>query len=640
LGNGLIDNGLHKQELPMPHQSRSSLPAKPHLTLQIGITGHRPAGLVAAEPAVLQQRLEKILHNLKQAYLDIADGATAQSLFAASGPLPPRLLSPLAEGADQLAARSALVNGYELHCPLPFTRQTYATDFHDAPPSLEAYQTLLGKAKRILELDGCRSQPETAYREVGYFVLRHSDILLAVWNGVEDDHSPGTAGMVKAALEQGKPVIWIDAVAPHHVQIYHQQLHGGQWQPGGLDTDSLRAMLEKILLPQIATETASDEPAFWRRWKNANLAQNVYFSHHQPRRGRLSTVYRALFNLLGRGRLLGWIGNPYPVIAHQQWLTIFNASQPELKLDSQTARHFEHADALASYYADQYRGTFVISYWLGALAVAFALLGAPFAYAGEQGIGFAVAELLTIAGIIFLIMRGGVMALHTRWLDFRLVAERLRQHLFLAPVCAVSQWSLPAYHSHGDSSLQWIDWLLRSIIRAEGMPTASFGPEYRLCYASFLQKMIDDQYLYHRNNADRNKNIAEVLHGFKWLLLSAIIFACLLHIAGHSELLASHLHRHINQERLAYFTTLIAAIFPACGAAVAGILGQGEFERIAQRSEGMAVHLAKLSRELKADHNGSISELSRHAQEAIEIMSQELFDWRVIFRAKPLEQHA
>lgn len=85
--------------------------------------------------------------------------------------------------------------------------------------------------------------------------------------------------------------------------------------------------------------------------------------------------------------------------------------------------------------------------------------------------------------------------------------------------------------------------------------------------------------------------------------------------------------------------TISATFLPALGATVAGILSQGEFERIAHRSKGMAGRLDQIKDRL--DKPTLAAELLvEQANQAIVIMSQELSDWRIIFRAKPLEIHA
>src|SRR5512135_247682 len=81
------------------------------LPLILGITGHRD--LRPEDGADLEARVRAILEDLRKRYRDT----------------PLVLLSPLAEGADRLAARVALDCGTRLIVPLPMSQDLYETDF-------------------------------------------------------------------------------------------------------------------------------------------------------------------------------------------------------------------------------------------------------------------------------------------------------------------------------------------------------------------------------------------------------------------------------------------------------------------------------------------------------------------------------
>lgn len=139
-----------------------------------------------------------------------------------------------------------------------------------------------------------------------------------------------------------------------------------------------------------------------------------------------------------------------------------------------------------------------------------------------------------------------------------------------------------------------------------------------------------------------SKNIAESIHLIDRILIVLISVACIVHIAEH----ALSLHYH----GLADLAVIAAAVLPAFGATAHGLFSYGEFKRIAGRSEGMQKQLEGIanaliedttlpfSRQLDRSKNYfSIAEIENLADLSIDIMSRELSDWRVIFRAKPLE---
>ncbi len=173
--------------------------------LRIGVTGHRPSGLTGADLATLRGRVREVLALAR-------DSAGARDL---------EIMSPLAEGADQVVARAALAAGLTLICPLPFDRDTYAADFSTASSRAE-YRALLTAAVCVVELDGLRTTPkvtEAGYAAVGAWMLDHCDVMLAIWDGGPPRGAGGTGQVVQEALDRRIPVVRIDARRPHDVQV-------------------------------------------------------------------------------------------------------------------------------------------------------------------------------------------------------------------------------------------------------------------------------------------------------------------------------------------------------------------------------------------------------------------------------------
>src|SRR3954467_2432620 len=91
------------------------VPPRPRLTFSVGVTGHR--NLQPAAAAKLAHTIDDLLGRLAGLVAEV-QAANA----AAFAPDPPQLflLSQLAAGADQIAARAALARGYGLRAALPF----------------------------------------------------------------------------------------------------------------------------------------------------------------------------------------------------------------------------------------------------------------------------------------------------------------------------------------------------------------------------------------------------------------------------------------------------------------------------------------------------------------------------------------
>jgi hypothetical protein len=108
--------------------------------------------------------------------------------------------------------------------PLPFAQAEY--DEKDFPNSIDEFRQLLHSARRggagasqVVELDGTRGRQDESYFEAGRFVLRHSDLLLAIWDGDPETGVGGTGQVIRMARTYGVPVVWIDSAVPHERRI-------------------------------------------------------------------------------------------------------------------------------------------------------------------------------------------------------------------------------------------------------------------------------------------------------------------------------------------------------------------------------------------------------------------------------------
>lgn len=156
---------------------------------RIGVTGHRKLADAAAIEAGVDAALAAIEARFPQE--------------------PLRILSSLAEGADRLVARRVLSRpGARLVAVLPLPRLDYMTDF-ESQQSREEFLALLGEAEAVIEMPATDSRTE-AYERAGRYVVEHSDVLVAVWDGLPASGRGGTAEMVAWARGLGKTVcrVW------------------------------------------------------------------------------------------------------------------------------------------------------------------------------------------------------------------------------------------------------------------------------------------------------------------------------------------------------------------------------------------------------------------------------------------------
>lgn len=172
----------------------------------MGITGHRWNKIPTAAAARITEQLSSVF-----AVIDLSMKGGQRSASAAQAPAV-RLVSGLAEGADQLAIASR-PDGWVLHAILPFPRARYLEDFAPARATggvdrRSAFEAALAQARSIVELPDS-DDAVRGYERAGEALLQESDLLVAVWDGQAAAGRGGTEVVVTRALSLGMPVVWI-----------------------------------------------------------------------------------------------------------------------------------------------------------------------------------------------------------------------------------------------------------------------------------------------------------------------------------------------------------------------------------------------------------------------------------------------
>lgn len=158
--------------------------------IRIGVTGHR----ILAELDKIEAGVEKALRWIQQTFPD----------------QPMTVISALAEGADRIVARMALDQANsKLIVPLPLSKSDYINDF-ESPDSRDEFLSLLDRAQEVIEMEPVATRDE-AYEVVGDYVLRHSDVLVTIWDGQDAQGRGGTGAIVRRARANGLPIAWVHA---------------------------------------------------------------------------------------------------------------------------------------------------------------------------------------------------------------------------------------------------------------------------------------------------------------------------------------------------------------------------------------------------------------------------------------------
>ena len=626
-------------------------PPKARLAFRVGISGHRPNRLKNASLPMLSALLRDVLSSVRNTVGLFQEDHP--SLYRDSPPLL-RAISSLAEGTDRILAEEAISLGFELCCPLPFAQEEFELDFRPGEAleeaSLGRFRSLLDRARRgpglvTFALKADRFDVGGAYRAASRVLLNQSDLLVVVWDGGDAAGKGGTADTLKEAMAFRIPVLWIDAFAPHAWCILEAEkdlpiFHDGERCCPASHSLSISEAIRDVVRTTIEFIPPPTEPRGNRRLPSTEL-QEDFFLERKPK-WNFALVWKFFRDALGSGRLsIQHLRVPdFEAAVDRDWPV--EPSSPAGKvarwINGCLRSHYAWADKLADYYADAYRSAFVLSYPLAALAVIFALIPVAahgaFLSASFQN-GFVFGELGLILIVLFLFYRGRKRRWHDRWMDYRLLAELVRELRFLIPLGGGRPFPRQPVHleTYGHPARTWMFWHMRAIAREVGIPDVTIDDAYLRECLIYLRDVISGQVHFHEENWRRSEKIEHRLHRGAMILLFATAICIAAHFLPGGESLKAWL-------------IIGTAGFPAMGAALAGILNQGEFARLARRSRAMSERLERLADEIRAALTSfssaadaarpTISDVSPLAIRAAEFMVDEVLDWRVVFLDRPL----
>ncbi len=601
-----------------PTSARVKPPGPPPVpfVLSVGITGHRADVLPPGSLPILHSRIRDVLERIEQSGRDLL--LAEQDCF---GPTPTamRFVSPIADGADQIAAEIALDLGWELHAIVPFERSVYRDSLAN-DEGRARYDALLARASRVLELPGDPEDGLDAYVMTGRATVAHCDVLIAVWDGLPPRGRGGTGEVVQLALTRGTAII--------HVPL----------APGG-DTRILWSAFDPVVL------TVADDPSVARPLERGDVDKLLrgllmgppdeveqgflrQFLRERSPRLRARLEYSLLLTATGVRRFRARDLTPGYAVAQirDEWARYragcaeaHNINAPIGSLEDA----YSWADRLATHFAQTYRSGHIFNFVLGGVAVC---LGLSAFMAPHLKFEFAAFELLITFAIIINAAVGSRHQWHRRWLDYRQLAERLR------PMRSLKMLGIAAPDPPGTSTnpvpLRWIDWYASGVWRAMGCPAGVIDRE---CAArlgvAIAEHEVAPQVEYHTRNARQINLLDHRLGQIGMVLFAATLIVSVATIIGLA-MNAAFVNTYGN------WFTLVSAGFPALGTAVFGIRFQGDFGGDALRSLATAGTLRQIDGELRKDV--TLTRAADLAEQSARIMLADLDEWRLVNQQRDL----
>lgn len=661
----------------------------PRLTLRVGITGKRaiPAGLRDAIRAAIDDVFDALARFLVQSQ------ARHRGVWADAPPLL-RIVSGLAEGADQISAQVALARReraftegkaeVRIAAILPFPRAQYVEDFRNDPNTgtertaaafadiTSQFQQLLREASQeaVLEIDDEASHQDHAF---GYAALRdtlldHSDVLIAV----SDDKDGGTGGTVdvmRIAMREQVPVIKIATVSGEAHLMQAPDPDAVDQTPTESDAIApdrpLPAALERALKLSLEPPSApSHEPHHGPRSGRKQLEQYLEEDFQPAWFGRLFRAFRdaltvpqpgawpaglsAFVNALCSYRL----ETPAEKVAALSASSALSSSVPRDGSGKFARVHITRqawADALSIRYADATRSSYVAIAFLGAMAVLVGLL-ALFPQ-GETAAVLTKITALIIEGAILIIV--GIFffgpAHHGRWhervVEYRALAELLRHQRFVYTLGASDRLERTADRTWREPDA-WVGWYVRATMRELGFPGVVLSADYRRRIMElFRREEVEAQRAYNNAVAARFTTIDERLGRLvEWAWRATIYLAIGGALLLGALFLFEHNHwpGHAGAEELLHIAkpalTLLMAFIPACVAAIHGIRFQMEFRNTAERAATTERELGQIAQKLEGMGPAPGRRYSLfYVRAANAAMSADLAGWSNVYRGKSPE---
>jgi len=407
--------------------------------LTLGVTAHRD--LRGDEQPGIEKKFESLFQSLEQRYPD----------------LPLRLITPLADGGDRIAARVARARGIELVVPLPFAIEEYEKDFSRS--SRKEFRSLLDGALVIDlsllpdHMEAARPDRDQGYARAGVWTSDHCHILVAIWDGRPSYSRGGTADVVDyhqfgvMSSECGgtdkRDSVDLRGLAPDDSDlIFH--IVCSRNRPNGQPAEGLEPGSSRWLITNPQRSTVADIPVR----QHTMFRRIASFNRDQQKLRPDSSLER---------RLPGWRNEL--------------AKSPDLRL---TATYFSRADLLAARFRRRYRLALAAVYLLAALMgvafIAYADLNRPSMIAAYLALFF-------VGWVVYRLAEWREW--HRKFLDYRALAEGLRVQFYWRMAGVSGQFrndfASDNFLQKQDLEIGWI----RNVMRYAGTPLTTPGDDRR-----------------------------------------------------------------------------------------------------------------------------------------------------------------
>jgi hypothetical protein len=465
-------------------------------------------------------------------------------------------ISALAEGADRIGAREVLRR--EVPSALEVVLPFPSLEYMNdfqESDSQDEFLSLMKCANKVTIVENTSSK-EDAYQKASYQIVKSCDILVAVWNGLPAVGKGGTAETVDFARFLGKTIFWIHADTGKIIREKCQ--------------DDLSKSLEKL-------------NKFNKERINDSAIAEKY--NDQYKRVHANAVNSGLVTKL----------------------------QTEINSVLQT---FIRADLLANRYQNLHLMAGTVVYILSACAVITSAIQLFFSDYFSILIWVEMCELVIILALIIIAKS---FDWHTKWLDYRSLAEHLRTFLFFSfvGIDLENEINKPFFED-------WVYRLFNTIVHTFLNKDQNAPQSMSSKRLFMLQSWINPEVIYYRNIGRRLRRYYHVLSGLTLILFCLTILSLLILAGGAIQ--------------TNFFTNILlflSATLPALGAAASAIQTHQDLQRTSDQANRMVRLLSAIGVEIEQVKNDrELENLFRSAAKAILSENQ---GWKEASYYRPVE---
>jgi hypothetical protein len=591
------------------------------LVVTIGFTGHRTLDDGETAARLLDRSFALVRAGVAR-LLARPTGAVGETLADAyEGPTRLRLLAGDAPGADRLARERWRASGPgDAHLLYPFRDPETGAPLTDHPDHADPDVRLAAPPADVawtgFDGVGLGLERNSAHVEVGRWIVRHADIVVALWNGQSASEAGGTGETLRRALERGAPVIWIRPGAAEPRLVSPASVHRLA------ELDAVMGRLEELCAP-LTPETLAEllalalaPPAGARPTKDPEVLARIDYATVDPLAPSRATP-RLVWALAGAtfwrvSRLFERLAGGYAGARATD-----PGAAPPLELAAEPGfvriqRAYDEADRRAETLASIHRSEQLLLVFLATAAV---LVGAspamiPQTRAHEAGrLWAALAELMlgALALAVFTLARRAHR--RRRWCDARRLSERLRAARAAWPVGVdLGDERIAAPHT-------WTEWRAMAVIRAAG-PIRGWLTRERFDAAAhwIAAELIEGRIPYHAFQHRLAKRIDGALQAIAGLAFGVLMTTLAIYLIvgwGLPDRMPAWLPG---------FVTVVSAVAPAVGAACLAIEATSGFGELSLRNERLRGEFVRAKAQLAAargDGYRATQELVRRAAQLL-----------------------